>query len=363
MSNDGRPKVRDDVALRAGYHSPQLDVDVRLNANESPLPPPPEFGAAVQLAIADMHWNRYPDRFALDLRAAIGARYGRPGAQVYVANGSNEVFQTLLLTFGGPGRRAAIFEPTYAMHAQIATMTSTAVVNGRRGPDFGLDLDEVARVVDEDDPHVLFLCSPNNPTGRADPPATVERVLELVKGRRTLVVVDEAYGQFSSTSATGLVGDDVPLVVTRTFSKTWSMAAARLGYLLGPAGLVEDLFAMSLPYHVDAVKQAAGRIALEYGAEMDARVATVIEERERMSAALADLPVELWPSESSYILFRPTARGGDETWQALVDRSVLIRNCASWPSLDGCLRVTVGTASENDRFLDALGDVLGPGAP
>jgi len=359
MSADDRPRVRDDVALRAGYHSPQLDVEVRLNTNESPLPPPPAFTEAVQAMLDDLAWNRYPDRFARELRAAIGARYGRAAEQVFVANGSNEVFQTLLLTFGGPGRRIAVFEPTYAMHAHIATMTSTDVVEGTRGADFVLDLAEVERVIVEDQPHVIFLCSPNNPTGRADPPETVERVLDLVRGRRILVVVDEAYGQFSQTSATDLVDDDRPLVVTRTFSKTWSMAAARLGYLLGPAWLVDELFEMSLPYHVDAVKQAAGRLALDFGDEMNARVAAVVEERGRVAAALAELPVETWPSDSSYILFRPTTIAGDDTWNALVERSVLIRNCASWPGLDGCLRVTIGTPDENDRFLEALTDVLG----
>ena len=134
MSEDLRPLVRDDVAIREGYHSPQLDVDVRLSTNESPLPPPTEFTTAVQSAVGAIDWNRYPDRYARELRAAIGARYDRPGEQVYVANGSNEVFQTLLLTFGGPGRRAAIFEPTYAMHGHIATMTGTLMaVVGRDG--------------------------------------------------------------------------------------------------------------------------------------------------------------------------------------------------------------------------------------
>ncbi len=357
MSEDLRPLVRDDVAIREGYHSPQLDVDVRLSTNESPLPPPIEFTAAVQAAVGAIDWNRYPDRYARELRAAIGARYDRPGEQVYVANGSNEVFQTLLLTFGGPERRAAIFEPTYAMHGHIATMTGTAVVEGQRGPDFELDLAEVERVVSEEDPHVLFLCSPNNPTGRSDPPETVGQVLDMVSGRRILVVVDEAYGQFAATSAAGLIADEVPLVVTRTFSKTWSMAAARLGYLLGPRWIVDELFEMSLPYHVDAVKQAAGVAALEFGDAMNARISSIVEERGRMFAALGDLGVEVWPSDSSYILFRP-AGDARAVWQGLVDRSVLVRDCSSWPRLEGCLRVTIGSPVENDRFLEALAAAL-----
>ena len=358
MSSSARPRVRDDLARREGYHSPQLDVEVRLNTNESPWPPPPEFTVAVQRAVGEIQWHRYPDRRASALRAAIGRRHGVAPENVFVANGSNEVLQTVLLTFGGPGRTAAVFEPTYAMHGHIAKMTATAVAEGSRGEGFALDLDQVERLVDAAGPHVLFLCSPNNPTGVADPPDTVARVLELVAGRRILVVVDEAYGQFARSTAVDLIDDDVPLVVTRTFSKTWSMAAARLGYLLGPSWAVDELHEMALPYHLDAVKQAAGVAALTFGDEMERRVAAIVEERGRLQAALQELPVTSWPSDSSFILFRPETRSGADVWRDLVDRSVLIRNCASWPGLEGCLRVTVGTPPENDRFLTALGQIL-----
>lgn len=358
MTPPRRPRVRDDVALRKGYHSPQLEVDVRLNTNESPWPPPPEFTDAVRSRLDEIEWNRYPDRMATALRQAIGDRYGCSGEEVFVANGSNEVLQTILLTFGGPGRVAAVFEPTYALHGHIARTTSTGLVEGARGPGFELDLDEVERMIDEESPDVLFLCSPNNPTGLVDSPAAVSQVLALVENREILVVVDEAYGQFARSSAVELIGDDVPLVVTRTFSKTWSLAALRLGYLLGPAWLVAELEKVVLPYHLDAVKQAAGLVALEYGEEMERRVASIIEERGRLHARLAALPVDFWPSDSSFILFRPRERDGEAVWQALVDRSILIRNCASWPGLDGCLRVTVGTPAENSRFVDALHDIL-----
>lgn len=350
-----RPSVRDDLALQPGYHSPQLDVDVRLNTNEAPEPPPPGFAQALAEAVAAVDWHRYPDRSALALREAIGAHHGVDADQVFVANGSNEVLQTLCLTYGGPGRTVATFEPTYALHSHIPRITNTTVVSGERSEDFSLDLDEVRRVLGDARPEITFLCSPNNPTGMVESEADVRAVADMAPG---LLVVDEAYGQFAPWSALEMVDRDSPIVVTRTYSKTWSMAAARLGYLIGPTWLVEEMFEVVLPYHLDAVKQAAGLVALRFEDEMNERVATLVEERGRVSTAMRDLPVTVWPSASNFILFRPDTADGDDVWKRLVDRSVLVRNCASWPRLEGCLRLTLGTRDENDRFLSALDDVL-----
>jgi histidinol-phosphate aminotransferase len=349
---------RDDVAMMDGYHSPQVDVEVRLNTNESPLPPSPEFVAAVAAAVGDVRWHRYPDRTARELRARLAALHGVEPGQVFVANGSNEVLQTLSLTYAGPGRSVALFEPTYAMHAQIARVAGATIAEGRRGADLAIDLDEVRRVVAEARPAITYLCSPNNPTGMAETPETVQAVLELVAEVGGLLVVDEAYSQFAPWSALELVADDVPLVVTRTYSKTWSMAAARLGYLIGPSWLVAELDKVVLPYHLDALKQAAGLIALDYVDDMERRVSILTEERGRVDAALRELPCEVWPSDANFILFRPTTAEADDVWQALVDRSVLVRNCSGWPGLSGCLRVTIGTPDEDDRFLTALREVL-----
>lgn len=346
---------RDDLALMEGYHSPQLDVAVRLNTNEAPEPPPPGFTARVAEAAAAVAWHRYPDRSYTALRTAIGDLHGVGPDQVFAANGSNEVLQTLCLTYGGPGRTAAVFEPTYALHSHIARVTATGVAVGERTDDFALDLGEVRRVLAVSAPAITFLCSPNNPTGLIEPPEVVRAVADEAPG---LVVVDEAYGQFAPWSALELVGGDRPLVVTRTFSKTWSMAAARLGYLVGPAWLVTELDKVVLPYHLDAFKQAAGVAALEFADEMRARVAAIVEERGRVAAALAELPVDLWPSGANFVLFRPRDRSGDQVWKDLVERSVLVRNCASWPRLEGCLRVTIGTPAEDDAFLAALREVL-----
>ena len=346
---------RDSVALMEGYHSPQLDVEVRLNTNESPVPPPPGFVDALAAEVATVEWHRYPDRAATELRTRIGELHGVGPEQVFVANGSNEVLQTLSLTYGGPGRTVAVFEPTYALHAHIARITGTGVAEGERAADFSLDLAEVRRVVTDAQPAITYLCSPNNPTGMVETRETVEEVLGLVPG---LLVVDEAYGQFAPWSALELVNDDTPLVVTQTFSKTWSMAAARLGYLVGPTWVVAELEKVVLPYHLDSMKQAAGIIALRYRREMEERVAQLTEERGRLEAALRELPCDVWPSGANFVLFRPRTVDGGDVWQQLVDRSVLVRNCSSWPRLDGCLRVTIGTTDEDDRFLDALREIL-----
>ncbi len=346
---------RDDLALMEGYHSAQVDVAVRLNTNEAPEPPPPGFVEALHAELDGLEWHRYPDRAYTRLREAIAAHHDVDPAQVFAANGSNEVLQTLCLAYGGPGRSVAVFEPTYALHSHIARVTGTAVATGERTDDLALDLDEVRRVLAEATPEITFLCSPNNPTGMVETEATVREVLALAPG---LLVVDEAYGQFAPWSALELVGDDVPLVVTRTYSKTWSMAAARLGYLIGPRSLVAQLDQVVLPYHLDSLKQAAGRLALEHADAMRARVAALVEERGRLTARLADLPVTVWPSGANFVLFRPDSHDGAAVWQGLVDRSVLVRDCSSWPRLDGCLRVTIGTPAEDDAFLAALEEIL-----
>ncbi len=345
---------RADVALMEGYHSPQVDVPVRLNTNESPEPPPAAWTEALVAAARTLPWHRYPDRGAEELRAAIGSLHDVGPDQIFAANGSNEVLQTILLTFGGPGRSAAVWEPTYALHSHIARLTSTEVVTGERAADFSLDAAEVERVFADGSPSVVFLCSPNNPTGVVETEATVRDVLARCVATDALLVVDEAYGQFAPWSALALVADDVPLVVTRTYSKTWSMAAARLGYLVGPAWAVDALHKVVLPYHLDALKQAAGLLAIDYVADMDARVARLVEERGRLCDRLASLPVDVWPSGANFVLFRPRSVDGSTVWQRLLDAGVLVRNCASWPRLDDCLRVTIGTPHEDDAFLTAL---------
>jgi histidinol-phosphate aminotransferase len=244
------------------------------------------------------------------------------------------------------------------LHSHIARITGTGVIEGERADDFSTDLGEVARVIAAARPEVSFLCSPNNPTGVVDDESVVRETLSMVEGVDGLLVVDEAYGQFAPWSATGLIADDVPVVVTRTFSKTWSMAAARLGYLIGPSWLVAELDKVVLPYHLDAFKQLAGRLALDHVEAMNDRVQRLVAERSRLVGRLEKLDLEVWPSGANFVLFRPRSKPGAEVWQQLVDRSVLVRNCSSWPRLEGCLRVTIGTTDEDDTFLAALEEVI-----
>jgi histidinol-phosphate aminotransferase len=353
------PPVRPDLDALEGYHSAQVDVEVRLNTNESALPPPDAWRRELAAALGSIDFNRYPDREATALRSALAASHGVGIDEVFCANGSNEVLQCLLLAYGGAGRTVALFEPTYTLHRHIAAVTGTAVAAGPRRDDFGLDLDVVADVARRSDPVLTFLCSPNNPTGRADRPDEIRAVAGLVPG---LLVVDEAYGQFAPSSALDLRAADPEgmrhVVVVRTFSKTWSMAGTRLGYLVADPAVVAACELVVLPYHLDTAKQVAGRLALRYVGEMEQRVATVAEERGRIAAAFADLPVETWPSDANFLLFRPTDKDADRVWSDLVDASVLVRDCSRWPGLTGCLRVTVGLPEENDRFLAALTESL-----
>ncbi|MXW42518.1 MAG: histidinol-phosphate transaminase [Acidimicrobiia bacterium] len=353
-----RLAARDSVALSKGYHSPQLNVRVRLNTNESPLPPPQGWFEGFLAAQDQISWHRYPDREAKELRAAIAKHEGVEPTQVFAANGSNEVLQCLMLAFGGPGRSALVFEPTYALHSHIARLTATEVIAVQRVQDFGIDLGYASTMLVEHRPAVTFLCSPNNPTGTVDAPELIQALLDIVADLPGLLLMDEAYGQFAPYSAISLIEEARPLAVARTYSKTWSMAAARLGYLIAPAWVICELEKVALPYHLDSVKQIAGRLALQYQVEMAERVGELVAERERIAAELAKLAVQQWPSGANFILFRPNNGDGQGVWNGLLERSVLVRNCASWPYLAGCLRVTVGTPVENDVFLSALSEVL-----
>ncbi len=275
-------------------------------------------------------------------------------------------------------------------------MTGTPVVSSRRAEDFTLPPEEVDAALERCAPVITFLCSPNNPTGRVEPPGLVRHVLSRAPG---LVVVDEAYGQFAHWSALELRGASaapssgraIPsrqssggpsggpskeppgepplephieesarrrLGVVRTFSKTWALAAVRLGYLVADPEVVDACQQVALPYRLSTATQLAGLLALKHDAAMRERVAAVTEERGRVQAGLAILPVETWPSEANFILFRPLERPARRVWSDLLDRSVLVRDCSSWDGLDGCLRVTIGTPEENRRFLDALGACL-----
>ena len=333
-----------------GYHSPQVDVPVRLNTNESPFPPPPEFLNEFAEAINSIPWNRYPERTAPRLRNALSRHHDVPAESLFIANGSNEVLQTVLLTFAGPGRKVVVFEPGYQMHVQISRIVGSDVVVIERNDDFTLDVDDVRSKLTEADPHLVFLSSPNNPTGQCDDEALLDAVLESTSG---LLVVDEAYAEFGTWSAIDRALSSDRIVVSRTFSKTWSLAALRLGYLIGSPAVVDHLWAAVLPYHLDAAKQMAGEISLRYIDDMNERVSRIISERERVQNALVDMGIRVSPSSANFILFS-TDIDANTIWQRLLEEGVLVRNCSSWPRLEGWLRLTIGSEDENNAFLRGL---------
>ena len=346
---------REQIQAMSGYHSAQVDVPVRLNTNESPFPPPDAWLDAVADIARSIQWNRYPDRAATELRKTIAKRHNVSPENIFVANGSNEVIQTILLAYGGAGRCVATFEPTYQMYSQIARVTGAEVVQGERMANLTLDALEIERVLTRHKPSVSFLCNPNNPTGIIEPRENLEVMLAHTTG---VVIVDEAYAEFSEWSAIDMVSEDKPLAVTRTFSKTLSMAALRVGYVVAPKRMISDLEIAVLPYHLDSFKQAATIAALGFVSEMEQRVDLIKSERARIFAAISDMDCDVWPSGSNFILFRPRSSAAADVWQRMVDAGVLVRDFSTVQRLSGCLRVTVGTPDENSAFLGALSTAL-----
>ncbi len=353
--------LRDDLRGRTPYGAPQLDVPVRLNTNENSYDLPDEVVRAVVAAVTEQvpTLNRYPDREFTALREALAGYLGHGLApeQVWAANGSNEVLQQLVQAFGGAGRRALGFTPTYSMHQIITEGAGTAWVAGGRGSsERGYDLraaDVVTQVRDVD-PDVLFLCSPNNPTGTALDLAVVEAAYDATD--RALVVVDEAYAEFArpgTPSALTLLPGRPRLVVTRTMSKAFALAGARVGYLAADPAVCDGLRLVRLPYHLSSVTQAVALAAIAHAGPLLATVAAIRDQRDRVVGELPGLGLRAVPSDANFVLFAGLA-DAPATWQALVDRGVLVRDVG----LPGHLRVTAGTEAETTSFLTALADVL-----
>jgi len=357
MSLPGWLPLRPDLAGRTPYGAPQLEVPVRLNTNENPYAPSPGLVRAITdaVAAAAATLNRYPDRDAVGLRQDLAAYlgHGLSWRQVWAANGSNEVIQQLLQAFGGPGRSAIGFEPSYSMHPIIARTTATAWLSGARDDDFGLDPARAVRAIRDHRPDVVFLTSPNNPTGGALPLAVIEAVCGAAPG---LVVVDEAYAEFArdgAPAALSLLPRYPRLVVTRTMSKAFALAGARVGYLAADPAVIEALLLVRLPYHLSAVTQAVARAALAHAAEQLATVQALRAERDRLVGWLRSQGLTVAGSDANFALF---GEFGDAhaIWQALLERGVLVREAGP----PGWLRVTAGTPAEMDAFRAALLPVL-----
>ncbi|MGH8900234.1 MAG: histidinol-phosphate transaminase [Egibacteraceae bacterium] len=348
-----RLPVRADLADLVPYGAPQFDVPVRLNTNETPYPPPAAFAEQLAKRLGELELNRYPDRRAWALRTALGERFSLPPQRVWAAKGSNEVLQQLLQAYGGSGRRLLLFRPGYSMYPLLARVTATPTVETDLDSRLRLGPAIASRAVAEHDPDLVFLANPNNPTGI---PVGLEAVRALHDAGRALVLVDEAYVEFGGTSAVALLDQLPRLVVCRTFSKAWRLAGARLGYLLAHDWVIDDLRRVRLPYHLDAITQAAGLVALELADEVTAHIAELVTERERLRAALDGIEgVEVFDSAANFLLLRTAV---SDLFDRLLARGVLVRDFSRLPRLAGCLRVSVGTPDENDAFLAALKESL-----
>jgi histidinol-phosphate aminotransferase len=349
--------IRDDLRGRVPYGAPQIDVPVRLNTNENPYPPSAslidDLAAAVRESAGGL--NRYPDRDALALRADLAAYlgHGLTAERVWAANGSNEVLQQILQAFGGPGRTAMGFEPSYSMHPIITTGTATEWVGGAREEDFGLDPGKAIAAIEEHRPDVVFLTSPNNPTGTALPLDVIERVVRAAPG---VVVVDEAYAEFAragTPSALTLLPGNPRLIVTRTMSKAFAMAGTRLGYLAADPAVIDALLLVRLPYHLSTLTQAAARVALAHRDELLATVGELRAERDATVAWLRGLGLSVADSDANFVLFG-TFPDRRRVWEGLLERGVLIRE----PGPPRGLRVSIGTRDEMAAFRAALEEVL-----
>lgn len=354
--------LRENLRGKSPYGAPQLDVPVRLNTNENPHPPSQalvdDVAESVRAAAADLH--RYPDRDAVELRrdlaAYLSAQTGvTVGVEnVWAANGSNEILQQLLQAFGGPGRSAIGFVPSYSMHPIISDGTQTEWIEAARAADFSLDVEAAVAAVEERTPDVVFVASPNNPSGQSISLDDLRRLLRAM--RRGVLIVDEAYGEFSSEPSAIALIEEFPtrLIVTRTMSKAFAFAGGRLGYLVAAPAIIDAVLLVRLPYHLSVLTQVAARAALRHADDTLRSVADLVAERERVSAALTDLGFRVIPSDANFVLFGEFADAAD-AWQRYLGDGILIRDVG----IPGFLRTTIGLADENDAFLTASAQLAG----
>jgi histidinol-phosphate aminotransferase len=354
-----RVPVRADLADVEAYGAPQLDVPVRLNTNETATPPPPGYLEEVGRRIQGLGLHRYPDRPHMALRSAIARRHDVTPEQVWAANGSNEILLQLLQAYGGPDRLALTVRPGYSMYPELCRTTHTPMAAVDLDDGFRLTPEIAGRAVAEHDPDLVLVPSPNNPVGT---PVEHDAIRALHHAGHALVVVDEAYVEFAAdgTSVVGLLAELPRLVVVRTFSKAFRLAGLRLGYLVGPTWVVDDVEKVRLPYHLDALTQVAGLVALEQEAAFLDHRQAVADERVRVARGLDELGVEVFDSAANFLLLRsPRA----DLFDRLLDAGVLVRDFSTKPRLEGCLRVTIGTPDENDDFLAAMRAALTTGDP
>lgn len=345
--------IRDDLRGQSPYGAPQKHVRVQLNVNENshPIPEPVARDIVEALAGAVLTLNRYPDREFIALRESLAGYlgHGLAAEQVWAANGSNEIIQQLLQAFGGPGRRVLGFPPTYSMHGIIARGTGSAWLTAERDAGYGLSAETVVAAIERHRPDLVFLCAPNNPTGT---PLALEVIQAAYEASEGMVFVDEAYAEFmpaGAPSAITLLPDRHRLVVSRTMSKAFAFAGARVGYLAADPAVIDALRLVRLPYHLSALTQAAALAALRHAPEMLATVDDIRGQRDRLLAELPVLGYRAFESWTNFVLF-DGLRDAHATFEALLERDIIVRDVG----LPGALRVTAGTEQETTLFLDAL---------
>lgn len=350
-------RVRRPSAKLAGlvpYDPKYLPADAMLSANENPRDVSEELRRKIEAAVRNVAFNRYPDPLANDLRDAIAEANGLDRDHVLVGNGGDELLFDTALAWGGPGRTFLNLPPTFSVYAANARLTDTDVLDIPRlaDQDFAIDEEAVLRAVSGPDSHVDFtiIASPNNPTGLR---ARMEFLQELLAATDALVMVDEAYFEFSRQTMRPHLEANRNLVILRTFSKAFSLAGVRVGYILGHPDVIREYMKVRQPYSVDAVSQAIARVIFENRSEFEPGINAIIDERERLTGALGAMPgVHAYPSHANWVLFSvPEAA---RVWQGLYDAGILVRDFSAAPGLEGMLRVTVGTPEQNDAFLNAL---------
>lgn len=356
--------LRDPLKPMSPYGAPQVAASAQLNTNENPFAPSAALVAAIAKRVAEVSatLNRYPDRDAIALRAGL-AKYittqtgvAFEPSNLWAANGSNEIIQSIFLAFG---RESALgFTPSYSMHPLIAKVTSVDWLDGKRREDHSLDIAVAVQQVLSSKPTLTFITTPNNPTGSVVKISEITELAKAVASVGGLLVVDEAYAEFSSeTSAVTLIAQYPNVIVIRTMSKAFAFAGARLGYLIADPAVIQALQLVRLPYHLSAITQAVAEVALSFSDELLAGVDTLIAQRGVVQAGLTKLGLTITPSAANFLLFGGFNQPADQIWQKLLDRGILIRDVG----LFGQLRVTIGTAAENQAFLSALSQVLAEG--
>jgi histidinol-phosphate aminotransferase len=351
MSSDLPLRVRTDIADLIPYQSPQRAARYRMNTNESPYPPPRDLLDEVFDEVRADTLNRYPDHAAAGLLEALSRHTSWPVEGISAGNGSNEVLLHLFLAFGGPRRRALVFEPTYSLHKTIPQMTGTRIVTGKRTDDFRIDPGAAVRAINEIAPEMVVVCSPNNPTGNCEDPEAVDALASAAPG---LVIVDEAYVEFAGPGRDlqRLLEEHTNLVILKTLSKAWRLAGVRLGYMLANPAVTSQIARVRLPYHLSTFSQAIGVAALRRADDALEHIRAITQERDRIGRSLADMNVECFDSHANFVLLR--VRESHKVWSALLDEGVLIRDYSATAGLEECLRVTAGTPEETDAFLDAM---------